>query len=99
MKIAEKGCIAVSSALKAIMFASPNPAQGRTRTLPETRNEYARNLDKGLELEASLFGKIFETENWRKGVSRILRKTTIKIQRQVNNGYYGLDFDKISSSK
>jgi enoyl-CoA hydratase len=66
MKIAEKECIAVSSALKAIMFASSN--------LLEARNKYVRNLDKGLELEVSLFCKIFETEDWREGVSAFLEK-------------------------
>ncbi len=80
MKIAGKGFIAVSSALKAIMFASSNPAQGRTRTLPEARNEYARNLDKGLELEASLFDKIFETEGWREDVSAFLEKRQPKFK-------------------
>ncbi len=52
--------------LKAIMLASSN--------LLEARNKYVRNLDKGLELEVSLFYKIFETEDWREGVSAFLEK-------------------------
>ncbi len=55
-KIAEKGFIAVSSALRAIM------------------DESARNFDKGLSLETSFFKKIFETEDWREGISAFLEK-------------------------
>lgn len=72
MKIAEKGFIAVSSALKAIMFASSN--------LPEARDGYVRNFDKDLELETSLFDKIFETEDWREGVSAFLEKRQPKFK-------------------
>ncbi|MEE9259574.1 MAG: enoyl-CoA hydratase-related protein, partial [Candidatus Scalindua sediminis] len=72
MKIAEKGFIAVSSALKAIMFASSN--------LPEARDGDVRNFDKDLELETSLFEKIFETEDWREGVSAFLEKRQPKFK-------------------
>ncbi len=61
-KIAEKGLIAVSSALKAIT------------------NEYAGSFDRGLELETSLFDKIFETEDWREGVSAFLEKRQPKFK-------------------
>ncbi len=61
-KIAEKGLIGVSSALKAIT------------------NEYAGSFDRGLELETSLFDKIFETEDWREGVSAFLEKRQPKFK-------------------
>ncbi len=56
IKIAEKGSVTVSSALKMIM------------------HECIKDFDKGLKVEAGIFDKIYETEDWRERVSAFLEK-------------------------
>lgn len=58
-KIAEKGFIAVSSALRMTM------------------QECIKDFDKELRVEAAIFDKIYETEDWRDRVSAFLEKRQI----------------------
>lgn len=58
-KIAEKGFIAVSSALRMTM------------------QECIKDFDKELKVEAGIFDKIYETEDWRERVSAFLEKRQI----------------------